>query len=306
MNLKFHEDTKDLKIITPDSILKGDCLELMALIPDKSVDMVLCDLPYGTVGLSWDVVIPFWEHIYIDKKVFYLEDIIKRALKLKLSVEKEIENFKASCKQGLWNHYLRIGKEKAAFVLTGSQPFTSMLGASNIQMLKYSWIWKKSLVTGHMNAKKMPLKNFEDILVFYEGLPTYNPQGVIECNLVRNNSNDEVIGDNLVKNSTTKGLKTKEYAQTQTNYPKNILEFQNPLGGIHPTQKPTELFEYLISTYSNVGDVILDTCLGSGTTAIACINTGRKCIGMEIDPEFFKKIKNRIYTHIPPFEGLRF
>ena len=226
-------------------VVADDCLQVMKLIPDASVDMVLCDLPYGTTQNKWDSIIP------LDK---------------------------------LWAEYRRVVKPNAAIVLTASQPFTTALGASNLGWLKYSWVWEKGAATGHLNAKRMPMKLHEDVLVFAEKTTTYNPQGLQPFNkTVRRGSN----GDNF-------GVSGTENFQEFTNYPRSILRVQNDAKPVHPTQKPVALMEYLIRTYTNEGDVVLDNTMGSGTTGVACANTGRKFIGIEREPKYYEIAKARI------------
>ena len=230
-------------------IYLGDCLEVMPSIPDKSIDMILCDLPYGTTACKWDTIIPF---------------------------------------EPLWREYKRIIKEHGAIVLTASQPFTSALVMSNIKMFKYSWVWLKNYTTGFMNANKMPLKSFEDVLVFYNKLPTYNPQGVIEVNKLQVRKRDK---ETTIYNDM--GLKDGEYNQRYTNYPKDRIE-TNKEKSIHPTQKPVALFEYLIKTYKNEGDLVLDNCAGSGTTGLACQNLKRNYILIEKEPKYYDIILKRL------------
>ena len=234
-------------------LLQGDCLELMKDIPDGSIDMILADLPYGTTACKWDEIIPF--------------DL-------------------------LWEQYERVIKDNGAIVLTSDEPFTSQLINSNIKKFRYKWIWKKSYSTGFMNANKMPLKNVEDVLVFYKKLPTYNPQGVVEVNKkqVRKRDKGTTIYNDM-------GLKEGEYTQKFTNYPKQVIETTKKEKTYHPTQKPVELFEYLIKTYTNEGETVLDNCMGSGTTAIACKNLNRNFIGMELDEIYFNIAKERIENH---------
>src|SRR5690625_1909296 len=202
-------------------IYHGDCLELMKDIPTGSIDMILCDLPYGTTRNEWDSVIPL---------------------------------------EPLWLQYERIIKNNGAIVLTAQTPFTQILGSSNIDLLRYEWIWKKSSGTGHLNAKKMPMKNHENVLVFYKKLPRYNPQ--------------KTKGDAYTATYSTHSSnygKQKDNVTTVNNgyrYPLSVQKF-NTETGLHPTQKPVSLFEYLIKTYTNEGDTVLDNCIGSGTTAIA-------------------------------------
>lgn len=223
------------------TLKRGDCLELMRDLPDKSVDLILCDLPYGTTQNKWDSVIPF---------------------------------------DALWSEYSRICK--GAVVLTAAQPFTSALVVSNMKNFKYQWVWKKSRPTGHLNAKKQPLRNTEDILVFYKSQCTYNPQGTRETDVMVSRTNRGNYGEC-----------SKTTRQTVTGYPTTILEFASETG-VHPTQKPVQLMEYLVRTYTNEGDTVLDNCMGSGTTGVACANTGRKFIGMELDREYFRVARRRI------------
>lgn len=222
---------------------QGDCLELMKDIPDGSVDLILCDLPYGTTQNKWDSVIPF---------------------------------------DRLWTEYRRICRKGAAVVLTAAQPFTSALIMSNVEEFKYSWTWRKSKPTGHLNAKKQPMRNTEDVTVFYRHQCLYNPQGVRETDVMVSRTNRGNYGEC-----------SKTTRQTVTGYPATLLEFATE-NGEHQTQKPVALMEYLIRTYTNEGDTVLDNCMGSGTTGVACANTGRNFIGMEMDAEYFEIAKNRI------------
>ena len=237
--------------------MQGDCLELMKGLPDASVDMILCDLPYGTTACKWDSVIPF---------------------------------------EPLWEQYRRIAKPNAAIVLTASQPFTSALGASNLAWLKYQWYWRKSRATGHLNAKKMPMKDIEDILVFCERQPTYNPQGLKDTNVtVKNSASHRARGVSSCATSVvTGGIKRDDYIQTATGYPRQVLDIPSEGSTVHPTQKPVALMEYLIRTYTNEGETILDNCMGSGTTGVACVNAGRNFIGMEMDAGYFAIAQKRI------------
>ena len=224
-------------------LMKGDCLELMKQIPDGSVDMILCDLPYGTTQNKWDSVIPF---------------------------------------EQLWSEYHRVCR--GAIVLTSSQPFTSIMIASNLVNFKYSWVWEKSAATGHLNAKRMPMKLHEDINVFCKGSAQYNPQGLQPFNkTVRRGNNGSNFGDS-----------GKENFQEFTNYPRSILRYATDPKPVHPTQKPVALMEYMIRTYTHEGMTVLDNCFGSGTTGVACANTGRKFIGIEMDEKYFEIAKNRV------------
>lgn len=242
-------------------LMLGDCLERMKEIPYGSVDLILADPPYGTTACKWDSVID-----------------------LPL----------------MWEHLKRVIKPNGAIVMTASQPFTSLLGASNLKMLRYSWVWEKTKPTNFMNAKRMPLKGFEDILVFYNQLPTYHPQGTASVTKVIKNTGTKTLGRKGVKENGDisfhgkTGICEVDYAQTTTNYPRGIVKFAQDSDGRHPTQKPVALMEYLIKTYSNEGETILDFTMGSGTTGVACVNTNRNFIGIEMDEGYFNIAKDRI------------
>ena len=231
----------------------GDCLELMKNIPDKSVDMILCDLPYGTTACKWDTVIPF---------------------------------------EALWGGYERVIKDNGAICLFGSEPFSSKLRMSNLKMFKYDWYWNKTKPVGFANAKKMPLKDVETISVFYKKLPNYSPLGLIECNKIIDNSTKTKKQNNITAINGG-AFKTKTFTQQYTNYPRQILKFSVEQG-LHPTQKPVPLCEYLIKTYTNENETVLDNCMGSGSTGVACVNTNRKFIGIELDNTYFEIAKERI------------
>lgn len=233
----------------PIELWHGDCLELMNNIPDDSVDMVLCDLPYGTTRNKWDKCIPL---------------------------------------EKLWQEYKRVVKKNGAIVLFAQTPFDKVLGASNLDMLKYEWIWKKPQATGHLNAKKMPMKSHENILVFYRQLPTYNPQWewgkpyTAACS----------------SHSTNYG-KQKDSVTTTSDgrrFPKDVLRFGKAETDkhLHPTQKPVALLKYMIKTYTDSGDTVLDNCMGSGSTGVACVHTNRHFIGIELDDDYFNIAKQRI------------
>ena len=242
-------------------ILLGDCLELMKDIPNGSIDMILCDLPYGTTACKWDTVIPF---------------------------------------EQLWEQYERVIKDNGAIVLTASQPFTSALVMSNPKIYKYDLYWKKSKPVGFANAKKMPLKDVETISIFYKSVPTYNPQGIEKCNRVISNSTKKIKQNNITAINGG-AFKTDTFIQEFTNYPRQIIEV-GVEQGLHPTQKPTKLFEYLIKTYTNEGDVVLDNTAGSGTTAIACLNTNRQFIVMEKEQKYYDIILKRVGDFNKNFE----
>lgn len=232
-----------------DYIECGDCLELMKGIPDGSIDMILCDLPYGTTACKWDNVIPF---------------------------------------EPLWEQYNRVIKDNGAIVLFGSEPFSTELRHSNLKMFRYDWIWSKNRGTGLFNAKKMPMKSHEIISVFYKLLPLYNPQM---------RTGFKAYKCKQGKQSGAFGVSNKEII-TENNgerYPLSVLQFNSTNGkNVHPTQKPIELLEYLIKTYTNEGEIVLDNCMGSGSTCVACVNTNRHYIGFEKEPKYYDIACKRI------------
>lgn len=256
-----------------NKIYQGDCLEVMKQIPDKSVDMILADLPYGTTACKWDTIIPF---------------------------------------EPLWEQYKRIIKDNGAIVLTASQPFTSALVMSNIKMFKYEWIWNKNVGANFLNSKFQPLKIHENILVFSNGgitngtiLPLkYNPQDLVEINKINKNSKNpkapKTFSDNGRMSSKNSCLQpNKEYLTKYTNYPKSITNiFKKDNLGKHPTQKPVALFEYLIKTYTNENDLVLDNVCGSGTTGVACKNLNRNFILIEQDENYCKIASERTGAEI--------
>lgn len=236
-------------------LIHGDCLELMASIPDGSVDMILCDLPYGTTACKWDTVIPF---------------------------------------EPLWAHYKRIAKKNAAIVLTASQPFTSALVMSNPRWFKHEWIWEKNRGSNFASCKWQPMKEHESVLVFSPSVPTYYP--IRES---RNGGGAGLVGK-LIKASNTGRRKAmsgfvdgRDRILPHDRVPRSIQKFNTQVGH-HPTQKPVALMEYLIRTYTNEGETVLDNCMGSGTTGVACVNTGRNFIGIERDDKYFAIAQERI------------
>lgn len=238
-----------------NAIHLGDCLELMQDIPTGSIDMILCDLPYGTTACSWDTIIPF---------------------------------------EPLGKQYERVIKPNGAIVLTAAQPFTSLLTVSNLKMFKYDWTWKKSKVTGVLNAKNQPLRTKEDVLIFSKGKSNYYPQGLTYLGKFSGTGKSLNTGKQGDATGLIKNTSTGKYFQEWSNYPRNVLEIASENTNIHPTQKPIALFEYLIKTYTNPGETVLDNCSGSGTTAIACLNTDRNFICIEKDPTYHAKSINRL------------
>lgn len=253
--IKLPQPTSHFK----DKIFLEDCIAGMKRMPAKSVDMILCDLPYGTTQCKWDTVIPFDE---------------------------------------LWEQYERVIKDDGAIVLTSAQPFTSMLVASNVKLFRYSWVWEKSKATGYLNAKKRPLCAHEDVLVFYKKPPIYIPQMTVGTPYDKGKAHrpTDVYG-------TQKAVHVKN--DNGQRYPRSVQYFKTAESEgavIHPTQKPVSLFEYLISTYTRPGDLVLDNCMGSGTTAIACLNLNRNFVGFENDREYAKKLEARIKKIDPDFK----
>ncbi len=241
-----------------NTIVCGDCLEVMLSIPDSSIDMILCDLPYGvTARNKWDVVVSF---------------------------------------EPLWAQYKRVAKPNAAIALTATQPFASKLVMSNEAMFRYDIIWRKSNSTGFYNVKKMPMRAHESILIFYDDLPVYNPQKTNghkpgSASYTRpNNSNNY----RNVKEHVTPGGQTDRFPVSVIDIAVVNNNDKDEKCKWHPTQKPVALFEYLIRTYTNEGDIVLDNCIGSGTTAVACLKTGRKYIGIEKDEAFTNAARLRV------------
>ncbi len=240
-----------------NTVLQGDCLELMKDIPDKSIDMILCYLPYGTTACKWDTIIPF---------------------------------------EPLWEQYKRIIKDNGAIVLTASQPFTSALVMSNVKMFKYEWIWNKNKGSNIMLAKKQPLKVHENVLVF--GGANYFPQMENVVGKIRDQRLEKEKINRTDGAVTPKGaIKYAKDYDPSKKYPTSIRLFTNHREKeqvFHPTQKPVPLLEYLIKTYTNEGDLVLDNCAGSGTTGVACKNTGRNYILMEKEQEYIDIINKRL------------
>lgn len=239
-------------------LYQGDCLEVMKQIPDKSIDMVLCDLPYGTTACKWDITLPF---------------------------------------NKIWENYNRVCKDNAAILLFATEPFTSYMILSNLKNYRQKLTWLKTRPTNMFNAKKQFMNWTEDIVVFYQKLPTYNP-------VMR--TDGKFSGEKIQRNNTnrkqgvfvTTGEKAG-YIHKSNNglfYPKSVLEFSNVNGNKnqHPTQKPVPLLEYLIKTYTNEGETVLDNCMGSGSTGVACVNTNRDFIGIELDENYFNIAKQRV------------
>jgi site-specific DNA-methyltransferase (adenine-specific) len=239
----------------------GDCLEQFQNVANNSIDLILCDLPYGTTACPWDSIIDLGD---------------------------------------LWKQYKRVIKKNCPIVLTASQPFTTVLAMSNLEWFKYEWIWIKNRPTNFAHAKNKPMKKHENILVFSEGTTVhavqsknrmpYYPQGLVSIDEKKVTKNASELTDAFFQGRKSHG----EFTRNQTGYPNSILEFSTDQLGLHPTAKPIALMEYLVCTYSQAGDTVLDNTMGCGTTGIACANTGRRFIGMEKDEKYFSIASTRI------------
>jgi len=256
--LKYEAQNKALNIadVSGSVLFQGDCLDIMPLIPDKSIDAIIADLPYGTTQNKWDSVLPLDE---------------------------------------LWKQYKRILKDNGVVVLFGSQPFTSALIMSNTKEYKYSWLWDKvNKFSGHLNAKKQPLRITEDICIFYSQQPTYNPI------MVKGEPYKAISkgGKSLNFGKQTDGVTTINEGWY---YPKNIISIKGDERGtegrIHPTQKPVELMEYLVKTYTNENEIVLDNTMGSGTTGLACLKTNRQFIGIEKEKQYYDLAVRRLSSY---------
>ena len=229
-------------------LLHGNCLERMKEIESGSVDAIITDPPYQITACKWDSIIPL---------------------------------------EPMWEQLKRVIKPNGAIVMTASQPFTTTLIASNMKMFKYCWVWEKTKVTNHLNAKHQPMKKTEDVVVFCAGTSKYYPQGIVACNKTCRENNAH-HSDNYGK------VKIGEYKQSYTNYPNNIIKIMSQSNTVHPTQKPVALMEYLIKTYTNEGETVLDFACGSGTTMVAAKNLNRHGIGIELDEGYFRIAQDRI------------
>jgi site-specific DNA-methyltransferase (adenine-specific) len=257
VNLKqrFYKESESL--LELNKIYNEDCLDGMKLIPDKSIDAIICDPPFGTTKLKWDSVIPL--------------DL-------------------------MWNEYNRIIKDNGVILIFGQEPFSSTLRMSNIKYFKYDWYWQKTKPQGFLNAKKMPLKDIEIISVFYKKQPVYNPQGIKKADINITRADSMLKKGNHLSAYNGGDLKQKEYVREFTGYPRQVLTFSVEGKPKHPTQKPVNLIEYLLLTYTNEGMTVLDNCMGSGTTAVACINMNRNYIGFELDKEYHRLAEERIHN----------
>lgn len=242
-------------------LMLGDCLERMKEIDSGSVDMILTDLPYGTTACKWDAVIDF---------------------------------------QQLWAEYRRVAKPSAAIVLTAAQPFTTALIASNMREFAYCWVWNKRFAANFVQAKRMPLRVHEDVVVFCSSgkTPAYYPQMTPRDKPIKKGGNKQSAAIPIRQTEAAAAFSAagKTYDEK---CPETIIEFNCREGrGLHPTQKPVALMEYLVRTYTKEGDVVMDSCMGSGTTGVACATTGRRFIGIEQDPDIFETAESRIYAEV--------
>lgn len=236
---------------------KGDCLKLMLDIPSESIDAIICDLPYGTTACMWDGIIS-------------LPD--------------------------LWEQYNRIIKKRGAIILTASQPFTTTLISSNKRGFAFAWVWDKKFAANFVQAKRQPLKVHEDVLIFSKDgkQPLYYPQMIKRENPITNGGNKMVEAIPIARTEASKAFEKKKKVYNEK-FPTSILKFNVRIGrGLHPTQKPVALIEYLIKTYTKEGDIVLDNTMGSGTTGVACVNTNRNFIGIEMDDKYFEIAQKRI------------
>jgi site-specific DNA-methyltransferase (adenine-specific) len=272
-----------------DYIQQGDCMQLLKDIPDSSVDLILCDLPYGTTKSNWDIVLPLEDYIWADGKMYSRQQYMLASFQSGWSYKKAQESFESIKEPGLWSLYNRILKPNGTIALFAQEPFASYLRESNKPNYKFDWVWKKPQGSNFLNAKIQPLKNYEVICVFGNGKITYNPQ--------------MQQGTPYKTRNSGKGGVYDPYGCYETNnegerYPLAVLEYSsvNNTQRIHPNQKPVDLLEYLIITHSDKGGVVLDNTMGSGSTIIAAYNTGRHYIGFEKDADIFKTAQENINT----------
>ena len=282
-------------------LIHGDCLEKMKDIPDKSIDMILCDLPYGTTACKWDVVIPLNKYVQIGKKVIYEQEYVFDKMKSGVSYKEALENFLSVSKDGLWDNYKRIIKDRGAIVLFGSEPFSSYLRMSNIKQFRYDIIWNKRKPSNFQMMNFQPGRIHEVIHIFSNSPAVYcnNKHMIyypIKTMLDKPYYDGQIRG---TKNSTLReGHSIKDLGKRLyvDKHPTSIIDFTNANIKIkvHPTEKPVALLEYLIKTYTLEGETVLDNTMGSGSTGVACVNTKRNFIGIEKDDRYFEIAKKRI------------
>lgn len=269
-------------------VINEDCFDVLPHIPEHSIDLILCDLPYGTTRNVYDKQLPLEDYIQIKTKkgkeiYIYQKDFLIAQFRKGITYETALNNWNLQCKLGLWNHYKRIIKDNGCIALFAQSPFDKYLANSNPEMYRYEWVIEKTKATGHLNSGKMPMKAHEMVLIFYKKCPTYNPQYTEGHPPVHPYTKHTSDGSNYGKTKTgiSGGGSTKRY-------PRDVLKFKwdTQTSTLHENQKPVELCEYFIKTYTNEGDTVLDNCAGSFTTAIACENLNRKWICCEKNKEF--------------------
>lgn len=266
-------------------------------IPDKSIDFILCDLPYGTTNCKWDSTIPLNDFLIVESlknKTLYQDEWMLHCFRGGVSFESAADTWSKSHQKGLWSHYERVIKDRGAILLFAQTPFDKVLGESNTKLLRYEWIWEKTQATGHLNAKKMPMKAHENVLVFYKNLPTYNPQktsGHKPMNsytkYIKTQNNTEIYGK--MSKEISGGGDTDRYPRSV-----QVYSSDKQTSKLHSTQKPLKLCEFFVSTYTNEGDLVLDNTAGSGTTGLACKNLNRNYIMIEKDEFIFLDCKKRV------------
>lgn len=277
--------------------MNEDCRTGLDVIEDNSIDLICTDLPYGQTSRNkWDFVIPMNDYVTMGNKVIYEKDVWKVCVEKGKSPQEGLDWFHKNKESGLWTHYERIIKDNGAIILFANGMFTADLMQSNRKLWRYNLIWEKTQPTGFYNAKKMPLRSHEDICIFYKKPPTYNPQKT--TGHVRKVSKAEHKVN--CKQSTDYGVSGLTTYDSTERYPKSVWTFAKDIqkSSLHPTQKPVALIEYLIKTYTNEGELVLDSCGGSMTTAIAAINTNRNYICFEKNREIYDVGKNRVGEHL--------
>lgn len=283
----------DISSIDQVLLLQGDCLELMKAIPDKSIDFIFCDLPFGTTQNEWDKPLQLEDYIVYDSFLFNKAEYLLYAYRTGKSYKEANTFWKQNKKPGLWSHYKRIIKDNGCIALFCQTPFDSRLSSSNLKMLKYEWIIEKTKGTGFFNTKKAPIKAHEKILIFYKKRPTYNPQMTDGHPPVHNYTKRTGDGSCYGAGKVVSG------GGSTLRFPRDVLKFKwdTQKSTLHSTQKPIALLEYFVKTYTCPGDVVLDNCMGSGGTGVACLNLNRKFIGIELQSDIFEVAQERILNN---------
>jgi site-specific DNA-methyltransferase (adenine-specific) len=279
-------------------LMQGDCLQLLNGIPSGSVDLILCDLPYAVTACKWDILIPMNDFVCSENgELLNQEQYLKSCYLRGVPFKGAVEQFEKNKQLGLWSHYHRVIKNNGAIVLFGQEPFSTYLRQSNLSEYKYDWYWEKERLTNISQVKRRAGKTVETISVFYAKQPTYNPQMIKYDGPPRTN---KIKNGKLGKLTDGQMKKPIEYKDTGYRYPTQVLRYQRDCltSNFVDTQKPVKLCEFLIKTFSNLGETVLDNCMGSGTTGVACINTNRKFIGIEKDPERYTIAENRIKEYL--------